>query len=93
MEQVTKELEDHLGQLLKQNRAGVVAALVAAAHRTGACHEALGKALSARLQDGQHSSKVPRLDTRQRATAIYNHSTSTLNPECYTNGPLAKFCI
>lgn len=52
MRGLVRELASGLGQLLKQRRAGVVAALVAAAHRTGACQEAVCKSLAAALTGG-----------------------------------------
>ena len=61
MKGVFKELEGSMGQLLSGKRAGVVAALVAAAHRTGACQESVCSGLAKALRDnkGESQAQVP----------------------------------
>ena len=58
MKAVVKELGGSLGQLLGQQRAGVVAAMVAAAQRTGACQDALCAELAAALRSRAETGQV-----------------------------------
>lgn len=59
MKAVMKELGASFGQLLGQHRAGVVAALMAAAHRTGACNDAVSSSLVSGLkQASQQDARV-----------------------------------
>ena len=61
MKAVVKELGPSIGQLLSQQRAGVVAALLAAAGRTGACQDAVLQGLSTGLRASQATAKVCRV--------------------------------
>ena len=58
MKGLLKELGGSFEQLLSQKRAGVVAALVAACLRTGACQEVVCAALTAALHSRQQEDKV-----------------------------------
>ena len=58
MKAVVKELGPSIGQLLSQQRAGVVAALLAAAGRTGACQDAVLQGLNTGLRACQDTAKV-----------------------------------
>lgn len=58
MKALLKELGGSLGMLLSHRRAGVVASLVAAAQRTGACQEAVCTALASALRSNSNSQQV-----------------------------------
>ncbi|KAK9798918.1 hypothetical protein WJX73_010578 [Symbiochloris irregularis] len=83
MKALMKELGQSFGELLAQHRAGVVAALVAAAHRTGACNDAVSSSLASGLKHtGQQDCKglAERLMTLDSPASLQEGQEGPLRP-------------